>query len=202
MINALVMMYVFFDDQGDIKAITPTPEETYLTKFNVATFPLDDVKSFLTFEENTFNYFVRSRKKPTGTVYSIVSKKHEIDYTRTSSSYLTEVQPTNKDSIICITHHPLKKSFTVSLDAKFKKMYLRENDPEDTFPSLTKFFASGPCSVYITKKHNPYCMLWSFRFLPSALLSEDSLNFTYSGVYNNVSVYTKKIITGYGYSEE
>ena len=202
MIESLVLMYVFFDDRGDIKAIMPTPDNAHTSIFEVATFPLDDVKKFLTLEENTFNYYVKKIQRPTGNKYIISTKKSMINYTRTLDSYLTEVEENVSDPVLLLTHDKIKCQITIELDPVFKKTYQTSiKDGDDMPETVTNFFSAGPSTVYVTKKGSPYCMLSSFVFTPAALLDNETLHFPCDDAYNSISFYTKKLINGYKYQE-
>ena len=61
--NTLVLMYVFYDKNGDIKAITPILDENFSINFSSATFPLAEVEMFLTAQSSTFDYQVNKLTK-------------------------------------------------------------------------------------------------------------------------------------------
>jgi len=196
----LVLMYVFFDKNGDIKAITPTLDEDLSVNFFSATFPLSDVEVFLTAEKNTFDYHVSRIDKLSGTTYKLVKKRVEISYTRTLDSYLTKIEDINKDDIIIITNNTIEKYVSLVINWEFREMYKNMNN-EDALAD-DEFFNNGLSTVYLTKRNNPYHLLFSFSFTPKDLLAAGKLYFNYEGDYTNASVYTKKLLSGYGYREK
>lgn len=201
--TSLVLMYVFFDKNGDIKAITPSLDDSLSTSFSAATFPLAEVEVFLTAERNTFDYYVKKTDKLSGTTYKLIKKKSDINYTRTLDSYLTKVEDAKRnESILVITNDVVNKVMSVEIDKEFKTAYVNQRGSEEQQESMDDFFNKGPSIVYLTKRNNPYHLLFSFSFTPRDLLSAEKLYFNYTGDYNEASVYTKKLITGYGYKEK
>jgi hypothetical protein len=196
-------MYVFFDRNGDIKAITPSLDDNLSTSFSTATFPLAEVEAFLTAERNTFDYYVKKIDKISGTTYKLIKKKSDISYTRTLDSYLTKVEDAKRyDNILLITNDVANKVVSVEIDKEFKTAYVGQRGSEEQQETMDDFFSRGPSIVYLTKRNNPYHLLFSFSFTPRDLLGAEKLYFNYTGDYNEASVYTKKLITGYGYKEK
>src|SRR5574337_774705 len=97
MIDDIVMMYVCFDKNFDIKMITPVlPVVT--DGISMAIVPLSDVEDFSTGIKNPFDYYVSVSENPAGKTYKILKKKtHTITYTRTLDNYLTKVDKTEND---------------------------------------------------------------------------------------------------------
>lgn len=208
--TSLILMYVFFDKNGDIKAITPSLDEQFSNCYS-ATFPIADVEMFLSAEKNTFDYNVKKIEKFSGITYKIVRKKVHINYTRTLDSYLTKILPISKDNnTIMIINDPTKKLITIELNKEYITLYreLMSDDIDDTDESddtvnssVLKFFNMGPSTIYVTKNNNPYHLLHSISFTPREFIAKEKLYFNYTGDYTNVSLYTKKLIGGYGFSE-
>ena len=200
--TSLVLMYVFYDKNGDIKAITPTLDEFFSNNFSSATFPLSEVEMFLTAQRNTFDYKVKQTDRISGTVFTLIKKQSNVNYTRTLDSYLTKVEDAKRfEDILTITNVISDKVISIEINKEFEELYIRDKCSEEQQESINSFFANGPSIVYLTKKNNPYHLLFSFSFTPKDLLSVDKLYFNYEGDYTDTSVYTKKLIIGYGYNE-
>ena len=195
------MMYVFYDKNGDIKAITPSLDESFSNTYSIATFPLNDVEMFLTAQKNTFDYYIKKIDTVTGSTHKLIKKQSTINYTRTLDSYLTKVEDvTSKGSIITIVNNTTKKVISINLLKDFKEMYNYGTDEEKE--SVSDFLKKGPSTIYLTKKNNPYWLLSSFSFTPAELFEKEILYFNYENKYNNTSIYTKKLINSYGYKEK
>ena len=200
--NTLVLMCVFYDKNGDIKAITPILDENFSINFSSATFPLAEVEMFLTAQSSTFDYQVKQIDKVSGTTYKIVKKQTNVTYTRTLDSYLTKVDDVKRhETILTITNITDDSVISVEINKDFKELYIKNECTEEQQESIATFFTSGPSVVYLTKKNNPYHLLFSFTFTPIDLIRVDKLYFNYTGDYTDTSVYTKKLIIGYGYKE-
>lgn len=198
----LVLMYIFYDKNGDIKAITPILDENYSVNFSVATFPLPEVEMFLTAQKNTFDYSVKSVEKLTGTSYVLVNKHINVNRTRTLNTYLTKVDGIiPRGNTVTITNDANKGGIFVEVDKALREIYAHNQLAEDQSDIFDNILNSGPSTVYLTEKNNPYHLLFSFSFLPKTLLDTDKLFFPYYNKYTNTSVYTKKILDGYGYRE-
>lgn len=199
--TTLVLMYAFYDRNGDIKAITPSLDENFAATHSVATFPLSEVEGFLVGSKNTFDYRIKKVEKLAGITYKLVKKYSAISYTRSLDSYLTKIEPAKiTDNTITIVNDVVNKVISVHLAKEFKEMY--ENGTEEEQEDVSDFLNKGPSTMYVTKKNNPYHRMFSFTFTPKMLFDAEKLYFNYKDNYNDVSIYTKKLISGYGYKEK
>lgn len=197
----LVMMYVFYDKNGDIKAIAPSVDNFSDPACSVATFPLSEVEGFLSGKKSTFSYQVQKLTTFAGVKFSITRKVVEVDYARTLDNYLTEIGSYKRDeTIISLVNQKSHKVILVEITPEFKDMYTHDSD--DGTNLVDDFIKLGRISIHITKKHNPYHLLFTFSFTTQELLSKGQLYFNYEGEYENTSAYTKKLIDGYGYKEK
>ena len=194
----LVFMYVFFDHNGEIKAIAPTLDENLSTSYSTASFPLSEVEVFLRAQRNAFDYKVNVSERPGGKIYKIVKKIDNINYVKTLDSYLTKIEDVKSSNAIIVTNNTLKKFVSVEIVKDFKAAYEQNTEDDNVY----SFFNSGISSIYLTKKNNPYHLLFTVSFIPRELLVSDILYFNYTGSYNSSSAYTKKLINGYGYREK
>ena len=198
--TSLILMYVYFDKNGDIKAITPSLDEAFSRDFSSATFPLSDVGPFLTAQKNTFDYTMKKSKTLSGVKFQIVRKFiNAAVYTRTLDNYLTKIDENRKsDTIITIINDTFRKVISITLDAGFADMYNGEEEEQQEI--VVNFRNSGMSNIYITEKNNPYHLLTTFTFSPELLFSGPAY-LNYTGTYTGTSAYTKKIIGGYLYRE-
>ncbi len=198
--TALIMMYVFYDRNGDIKAITPTLDEYFSTIFHSATFPLTEVDGFLRAEKNTFDYQVKKFETLTSEICKIVKKKSQIAYIKTLDNYLTKVEDVDGNhNTLIITNNVSDRVIGIELTKDFKELIkLGDNETQDI---INEFMNCGPSMIYITAKNNPYHLLFSFSFTPAALVDARTLYFKYNDVCSDTSAYTKKLIAGYGFKE-
>lgn len=195
----LIMMYVWYDKNGDIKAITPSLSGVG-NEYTSAIFPLHEVEPFLNSSRSTFDFHIRK----VNASYRIVKKDKVVNYTRTEETYLTKVREvSNSPNTLIFVNDTANKVISVELDRDV--IYAIKNNGElidgKEHPT-TALFNSGLCTAYLTKKNNPYHLLFTFRFDPSTLLTTDTLYFKYDSVYNDTSIYTKKIIDGYFFKEQ
>lgn len=197
--TSLVLMYVYFDVNGDIKAITPSLDEGLARTCRVSTFPLDQVEPFLKGQKNTFDYKVKSVEKDDSISY-MLTQKIQVTYARSLDNYLTQISTELENPIISLTHYISEKLFILRISKAFKRMEgegtpMQQEDVED-------FLRKGQTTIYITRKNNPYEMFYSISFLPKVLFENGEISYTYRGEFYNTSAYTKKIVNGYRYTEK
>jgi hypothetical protein len=195
------MMYVFYDENGDIKAIAPSLNDFIDKSCSVATMRLSDVEMFISGKRNPSDYSVKKQRTLSGEKFTITKKIVEVDYVRTLDNYLTEIGPPRSgETIISIVNQKSSKTILVEIAPEFKDIYAygtgEQKDDVDEFLKL------GKTSVHITKKHDPYHLLFSVTFSPNDLFHKGLMYFNYTGECENTSAYTKKIISGYGYKEK
>ena len=201
--TSLIMMYVFYDKNGDIKAITPHLDEGFSAIYSSITLPLSDLEIFLLGEKNTFDYYIKTTEKITGTTYKLTKKQTKVSYTRTLDSYLTKIDKYDSaKDILLITNNVPERFVSIEINRVFKELYLADSATEDHTETVSNFFNNGLSTLYLTKRNNPYHLLFTFSFTPRDFLSTNRLYFNYDGAYNNASIYTKKLISGYGYKEK
>jgi hypothetical protein len=190
-------MYVYFDINGDIKAITPSLDESFASICSVATFPLSEVEPFLTSKQNTFDYRVTVLASLAGTTYKLVKKQQtRAIHTRTLHNYLCKVEPVKlKGTNVIITRNNSSKNITIELSNEYKALC------SSAEVDMLDLAGSGMSTLYITQQDNPYSLLESIQFMPRDLFSVESLQFDVRTTYTSISVYTKHVIDGYGFRE-
>lgn len=198
--SALILMYVYYDNNGDIKAITPTPDVSLANEFSLAMFPVADVEIFLSGKRNPFDFTISKIKKITGETFKLVKKQTEVFLTRTLDNYLTKVEPFNESETILkiITDSPERK-IILKLDSAYKELY--KTGSEEQQEDIDSFINHGASSLYFTKLNDPYYLYHTVSFVPREVFERDEVVFEYhEGIdLSNSSVYTKKILNSYGY---
>jgi len=203
-IRSLILMYVFYDANGDIKAITPALDEHFSSMYSFVTLPLPEVEMFLTSQKNTFDYYIKEIQKVDGSTHKLTKKNLTINYTRTLDNYLSKIEDvdTFKGNTLIVTNDTINKNIIVELNKSFRAAFTDSNISEEYQVLVEEFISKGPSTLYLTKRNNPYHLLFSCTFNPRGLINTDRLYFKYVGNYNNTSVYTKKLVSGYGYKEK
>lgn len=193
--QTLITMYVFFDKKGNIKAITPDHDPMF-ENYESANFPLSEVEGFLSGSKSSFDYTVQLANQIGSTTYKIVKKVNNVVITRSLDSYITKVATSGPKPLLLITADLLTKTISIDLNTNYEEVFDDENeDRSDVFAGTT------PINLYFTKKNNPYHLLHTVPFVPKDLLEDSHLEFQYSNDIDlsSSSVYTKKLISGYGY---
>jgi hypothetical protein len=195
------MMYVYFDKNGDIKAISGTLNDRF-AEFEVATFPLEEIKIFLA-DKNAANpgdYSVSKIKRLDGVKYSLVKKNKEIVYTRTLDGYLCKVPPITNKTMVSITNNTVDRIIRVSFRQDMIDGY--NDGTGENISEIYDFLDLGPLDIYVTEKNNPYSLLYHFKYIPGELFDKGVLYFKYKMDLTNTSVYAKKLNNSYGYKEK
>lgn len=193
-------MYVYFDKNGDIKAITPNATEMYSGIYKHIMLPLEQVEDFITGKKNTFDYVIRAIKLLGAETFKLTRKHSNITIARSLDVYLTEVKTKSvSEPIIKIVTNISQKLITVTLNQAFKDLYT-EGTSED-IGKIDDFFNTGPSAIYITEKNNPYNLYTKINFTPRTLF--DSLNISVPTPdhvdLRNSSAYTKRLVESYCY---
>jgi hypothetical protein len=198
--TSIVMMYVYFDRAGDIKAIAPAPDPQFEGTFSSTTFQLTELEGFLTGKKNPSEYQIKKTVNLAGESHKLLKKVVSESHVRTLDNYLTKIDEKKKGlSLIRIVNDIQKKEFMI--EATRDLIEMSNTDDEDYRDMLSDFLVNGHSTIYITKRNNPYSLLFSISFLPSELINQEKLYFPYDEMYTNTSAYTKKLITGYTYRE-
>jgi hypothetical protein len=195
--SILEMMYVYFDDQGDIKSISPELTELQEGQF-VTTALLSEVRDFLVGKKNVFDYVVK--KLGNGSHFTITKKIIPVvSHVRTLDNFLSEVHtmPKSKDAYILIENLVPKKKIKLSL-GKIVKLLLNVGPDEDQ-EVIKSFSSQQQSSLFFTRKNDPYFLLHTITFSPQDLFVKEVLEFPYEVDLSNESVYTKRLLDRYSY---
>ena len=196
------MMYVYFDADGNIKAISPDADTLSAALYSSAMFPLTEVESFLTAKKNTFDYYIKSIETFNKVEYKILRKKQiEISKVRAVDTYLTEITSNRlqKDTIILIENFVSLKQLKITITPELRA--LKEEGSTEAQESIVNFINTPTATLFFTKKQDPYFLVHSLLFSPKSLFDEGELIFDYEKDLKNLSVYTRRIINRYTYIE-
>jgi len=197
---ALILMYLYYDKNGDIKAVTPTADQGLANEFNTAMFPLSDVEPFLLGQKNPFDFTIKKVKRIGGESFRIIKKETHINVTRTLDNYLTKVsEDTNEIPILKIVADQEAHSIALSLDPAYKE--LLKNGIDEEQEDVEAFMNHGISMLYFTRRNDPYTLLFTLPFVPKALFDEARVYFPFPTYidFSYSSVYTRKILSSYGY---
>ncbi len=196
----LETMYLYYDKSGNIKSISPDPQDLS-DEYTSVMFPLKEVEDFLLGKKNPFDFYIKPTKRVIGNEYKI-TRKHivEANLAKTLDNYLTEVPtlPRSSDANILIQNFVDKKEIHVSLSVVLKVLRNEGNDEQQE--SVAAFFNAPVSSLFVTAKGNPYHLLHTITFSPNTLFEQEILVFKYNTDLSSSSVFTKKLISGYSYT--
>lgn len=189
-------MSVFYNKDGDIKAITPTQNDFKDESCSVAFFSLSEIEPFLLGKKSLTDYIVKKEDEK----FTLTKKFADISYTRTIDNYLTEIEDIEyQTTIISIINQKKDKVFILEFSKNFKLLYTDGSKEDKSI--IDDILKNNSTSIFITKKHNPYYLQFKITFSPKELFQKDRLYFNYQDNIENASAYTKRIISGYGYRE-
>jgi hypothetical protein len=188
-----VLMHVYYDKNGDIKAISPSSVGELDKSYSYALLPFSDVEPFILGKRNTAEYMI----KKTVTL----SKKYlKVNLTRSMDNYLAKVSTDPEFSeVVKIVVNTKQKMITLLLNSSYKDIY--EIGTEDERDKMDGFIKSNISHIYITEKNNPYSLLESISFLPKDLFESSRLEFKYHEDLDlsSSSAYTKGLMSTYQY---
>ena len=197
--NTLIQMYVYFDKNGDIKAISPHEDLNFVKDYSYAMMPISEVEPFLVGKLNPFDYLVKKNNKLTGPVYIISNKVSTVRLTRSLDSYLTKISDSEDRPAIRVVVDIKRHKISLKLSDGFRDLY--ENGTVEEQEDIASFIDSDISTICITGRNNPYKLLHSFTFLPKELFDRNALHFDYPETIDlrNSSAYTKRLVNSYRY---
>ena len=200
--NPLILMYVYFDQAGDIKAISPDMISSYAGVYSSATFPLTQVSIFLEGKANTFNYFIKKDVKGFSSQYLIAPKSSvQVSNLRTLDSYLVDISKNTEleNSMMYVHNDTLARAITVVINPELNRLQESGSDSEKKF--IESFLNIGEISLFFTKKNDPYYLHFTLDFMVIDLYKAGTLYLEHDLDLADSSVFTRKIINGYRYIE-
>ena len=197
---AEINMHVYFDDAGNVHAISPSENAEFSESNQCILLPLSEVEIFLTGKANLLDYTVLANKVKGETKYKLIKKTHQINYIRNLDNYLTKMSSTNEhNAAVIIGNNLSQKILTLAISADFKNFYTDGTEEQQAI--VSEFLTQGVTSVYITKRNDPYSLLFSVNFLPKNLFNSEVLHLRYNLSCSNTSAYAKKSAGGFVYTE-
>jgi hypothetical protein len=200
--NPLILMYVYFDTSGDIKAISPDVILSYEGVYQSATFSLAQVSTFLEGKANTFNYFIKKDVKGFSTEYIIAPKSSvQVSNLRTLDSYLEDISKNTdlENSMMCVHNDTLTKDITIIINPELYRLQESGNDSEKKF--VESFLNIGRISLFFTRKNDPYYLNFTLDFTVTELHKAGTLCVEHNLDLSDTSIFTRKITNGYRYIE-
>lgn len=197
----LVLMYVYFDKNGDIKAISPSETLQYSKDYEHTMLPLEEVEAFILGKKNSFEYAIKKINRISGSTYKLTKKFNSINFVRTLDNYLTRIpNKISDESIIRIVIENAKKKAIITLNENFKQMY--EYGTEEEKEEIDKFNSYGISWIYLTEENNPYKLITAIDFSPKELFDKGKLYFDIKDGLDlkNSSAYTKRLVSNYTYA--
>ena len=184
-------MFVYFDDSGNIKSITPESNQD-LGEYRTAKFESTEVRDFLTGAKNIHRYAVIEDSE-TNTL-KFVSKHTDKDSIKTVNRHLTEVtEEFGDDHDIMIEHDVRRKHIRVTMSGT--------TTPEKTKSNKSLVSNISYFRFYFTLYGDPNMLICSFDVPVKEIIDHDVfINLEHHGdELNNATLFTKKILGKYHY---
>jgi hypothetical protein len=198
--STLIMMYVYFDTAGEIKSIASDPSTAFSDTYSLITTPLDEVDSFLTGRKNPFDYYVKTVSR-LGIVSYKITRKAVIgtNTLRSVDTFLTELLAYNRgsDANIFVENFVESKTLKISVNPDIKTLLECGSDVE--IEKLTSLVNTPLLYLFFTKKNDPHFLLKTISVSPKELFNCSAVHINYAEDLSDASVFTKKLIDGYGY---
>lgn len=191
--------HVYFDQQHNIKCITPVQDAELEKKFNSTIFPFKEVKDFIT-DVKSLKCYTLVKKKGKQTEYEFKPKILEVNYIRNVDAFLNEVVFNNKEQVhILITNNLKDKTLNFKLDSTLRREFLNGFSYIDE--ENINVNGQKNINIYFTTKDNPQFLLKTISIGLQKLIANESYSISYKSNLDNVSVFTKKIFDNYSYIE-
>lgn len=192
------MMFVHFDDNGEMLSIGPVFNNDF-ESHNYAVFPLEKVMPFLSGNIAMHYYRVIKTKD---NKHNIVPKEQEVDNIKILDRFLVEVKQTKNPDVL-IVHNKSTCNITVTLDSGIRKQILKTDDTINT-QNIT---VNGVPYIHLffTMKGDPSYLVHTIDVPTNVLINEESFVYNYDPANFKVdgcSLYTKKIFDRYRYEIE
>jgi len=194
----LVLMYVYYDKNGDIRSITPEEDMNLSKSYSHVFMPLSEVEDFILGKKNSFEYVVKKIEKISGDKYILAKKFTNIVFARSMDNYLTKISSTSSiEPVVRVIVNPSTNKIVLLLNQSFKDMY--EYGTYEEKEKIEDFVLAGYSDIHFTEKNNPYNLYTSISFLPKELFDKLRLDFKYDETIDlsSCSAYTKRLVSSY-----
>lgn len=135
----MIIMYVYFNNDGDIKSISPSDKLMHDPVLNIAPVKFSEVELLLTGDQNLFNYTVRAIRTQTDVSYTIIPKDAPCRFTKSFNQSVMEISENNYAAISIVN------------DITTKQLLCNITHPRLKLPPII--------ALYFTKKHDPYILI-------------------------------------------
>lgn len=187
-------MYVYFNDIGEVKCISPILDES--SKLLYVKMNIDEVEPYISGKRSLNSCLVIRDQKIAGK-YTLKQKTFDIKTYTVLDKFLYEVPYTDADKFhIKITNHVSKNKILVEIDSKLRNDIL---DDTEGGADYLKIEGLEILNFYFTAKHDPSILIHSISVPTQPLIKYGG----YEDMYNtaldlvNTSVFTKKIFPLY-----
>ena len=188
------LMYVYFDEPGNIKCIAPAEDADHHEKFLCTKKPVVEVYKFITGELAPNKFKV---KKIDGKVneYEIVKRNNTVSYIRSMDRFLTEISlGYERNYELEIIADKDSKTLTFKLVEGLRKELLESVDDIN----LAGIHGMRVLKFYCTTKNDPSILVESYEVPVGKLLTgEVHVDFTVD--IEKFSIFTRRVLNNYGY---
>jgi len=189
------LMFVYFDESGNIKCISPVEDDSHDEEILVTKMPIKNVYRFIT-GEIAPNKFMVVKKKGKVNEYDIVERLFEFNHVRKLDRFLTEVDMKYvKDFELEIIANLKTSTITFNLANHIVLEFL--NDIDDTANASINGFKV--LKFYCTTKNDPSMLIETFN-VPVSKLLRGSVHVEYKSKLEDHSIFTRKVFTKYAYT--
>jgi hypothetical protein len=193
--QAKKLMYVYFDDAGNIKCISPIEDSAHHDKFMSTKLPIVEVYKFITGELAPNKYKIEKREGKVNEYY-VKKRNSEVSYVRTLDRFLTEVtEGYEQDHELEIIADEKNKAMTFRFTDRVRKDI---NESVDDASQAT-IHGLKMLKFYVTTKNDPSMLIESFHVPVSGLLGEKEVVMDYTVDIENYSIFTRRVLNRYGY---
>ena len=187
-------MFVYFDESGNIKCISPVVDQQQETVSQATKLPLKDVYKFITGEISPTRYLVK-KKKGTANKYEIVKRRYEISHVRKLDRFLTEIIPGyGKKTGLEIIADMQSNTLTFKLADNVRNEFLETIDDL----SLASISGMRVLKFYCTTKNDPSYLIESFTVSVTALL-QGNVYIEFKSDLAKYSLFTRQVFDNYSY---
>ena len=196
----IIMMFVYYDERGDIRAICPAPDGQFENQgCKYVTVPFPEVEDFLTSAKNPFNYHIETKRKNGVDIVKLLPKQvRQVSYLRSINNYLSEINYQNEEAnAIIIENNVEDKILKIWIDP-FLKIQVDDEECEDQ-EKLINFRSLPKINFYFTTKNDPSFLIKTISLEPKKLFSNSFIEISYVENLNEASLFTKKYFEYYSY---
>lgn len=177
-------MFVYFNDEGSIKCISPVKDDPMSFEFECTEFDIQDVIGFIDGSLRSLNYRIKPKKDKI-TEYEIVEKKKHGVHVVRLNKFLSQIPFDSGEADLTIEIKKSKIKF--SLASHLRSELVGKN----TILGLKRM------PFIVTAKNNPYVVIQEFYIQAEKLIKNQVVEYNINFVKDSISVYTKKVLESY-----